>query len=238
MGSRKEYEMLFQLNAQLGGSYNSTFVKAQKEIATMQERIKALSKTQSDIAAFQKQQSAVEATRSKLAVLQQQYNNIQKEIKETEGYSSSLENKLLTKQQQIEKTSASLNAQTSKLNAMGSALKSAGVDTDNLTKESSELSAKMGELQNKQQEVASGASEMGSGIKEAFELAKSAVVIAGLTKAFKEIYDVAVECTKASIEFESAITGVFKTVDGSDAELAAITQGIKDMSKDIPATTT
>ena len=238
MGSRKEYEMLFQLNAQLGGSYNATFVKAQKEISTMQEKIKTLSKTQSDIAAYQKQQSAVEATRSKLAVLQQQYNNIQKEIKETEGYSSSLENKLLTKQQQIEKTSASLNTQTSKLNAMGSALKSAGVDTDNLTKESSELSAKMGELEKKQQEVANGASEMGSGIKEAFELAKSAVVTAGLTEAFKEIYDAAVECTKASIEFESAITGVFKTVDGSDAELAAITQGIKDMSKEIPATTT
>ena len=49
MGSRKEYEMLFQLNAQLGGSYNATFVKAQKEIATMQEKIKTLSKTQSDM---------------------------------------------------------------------------------------------------------------------------------------------------------------------------------------------
>ena len=238
MASRKEYEMLFQLNAQLGGSFSGTFSKAQREITQMQEKVKALSKTQSDIAAYQRQQSAVEATRSKLAVLQQQYDNIQKEIKETEGYSSSLENKLLTKQQQIDKTSASLNAQTSKLNAMGSALKSAGVDTDNLTRESSELTAKMDDLKRRQEEVASGAMEYGEATADAFELARSAITTAGVAKAFKEIYDAAVECTKASIEFESAITGVFKTVDGSDAELAAITQGIKDMSKEIPATTT
>lgn len=238
MASRKEYEMLFQLNAQLGGSFNSTFSKAQKEIAQMQDKIKALSRTQSDIAAYQKQQSAVEATRSKLSVLKQQYDNIQKEMKETEGYSSSLENKLLSKQQQIDKTSASLSAQTSKLNAMGSALKSAGVDTDNLSKESSELSAKMNELKHRQEEVASGAVDFGHSTAEAFELVKSTVVAAGLAKAFKEIYDAAAECTKASIEFESAITGVFKTVDGTDTELAAIKQGIKDMSKEIPATTT
>ena len=53
MASRKEYEMLFQLNAQLGGSYNATFTKAQAEVARFQKEIQALSKTQSDISAFQ-----------------------------------------------------------------------------------------------------------------------------------------------------------------------------------------
>jgi len=61
MASRKEYEMLFQLNAQLGGSYNSTFKTAQGAITSMQKEIAALSKTQSDISAYQKQQGAVEA---------------------------------------------------------------------------------------------------------------------------------------------------------------------------------
>ena len=70
MASRREYEMLFQLNAQMGGSYNATFNKAQAEVARFQKEIQALSKTQSDISAFQKQQSSVEATRQKLAVLQ------------------------------------------------------------------------------------------------------------------------------------------------------------------------
>lgn len=238
MASRKEYEMLFQLNAQLGGSYSSTFSKAQQQLASMQKEIQALSKTQSDIAAYQKQQSAVEVTRSKLAVLQQQYDNIQKEIKETEGYSSSLENKLLTKQQQIDKTSASLKDQTSKLESMGNALKDAGVDTDNLSKESAELSTKMNDLKKKQEDVADGARKYGTASVDALEAAQSALAAAGLAKAYKEIAEEIVECVKTSIEFESAITGVFKTVDGTDEQLAEITRGIKDMSTEIPATTT
>ena len=69
MAGRKEYEMLFQLNAQLGGSYSKTFKAAQQEIVSMQKEIQALSKTQADISAFQKQQAAVEATRKRLEML-------------------------------------------------------------------------------------------------------------------------------------------------------------------------
>ena len=83
MAGRKEYEMLFQLNAQLGGSYSKTFKAAQQEIVSMQKEIQALSKTQADISAFQKQQAAVEATRKRLEMLRQQYDNIQREMEET-----------------------------------------------------------------------------------------------------------------------------------------------------------
>ena len=100
MASRKEYEMLFQLNAQLGSSYHSTFRSAMGSIASMQQELQALNKTQSDIAAFQKQQNAVEATRKRLEVLQQQYDNIQQEIDETGTFSATLENRLLSKQLQ------------------------------------------------------------------------------------------------------------------------------------------
>ena len=78
MAGRKEYEMLFQLNAQLGGSYSKTFKAAQQEIVSMQKEIQALSKTQADISAFQKQQAALEATRKRLEMLRQQYDNIQR----------------------------------------------------------------------------------------------------------------------------------------------------------------
>lgn len=98
MAGRKEYEMLFQLNAQLGGSYSKTFKAAQQEIVSMQKEIQALSKTQADISAFQKQQAAVEATRKRLEMLQQQYDNIQREMEETGNESADMKNKLLAKQ--------------------------------------------------------------------------------------------------------------------------------------------
>ena len=153
--------MLFQLNAQLGGSYNSTFKTAQGAIASMQKEIAALSKTQSDITAYEKQQSAIEASKKKLEVLRQQYDNIQKEMDETGKYSSALENRLLAKQQQIDKTSASLSAQTDRLNRMGSALRDAGVDTNDLSGASAKLSKEIDELRAKQEEAADSANNFG-----------------------------------------------------------------------------
>ncbi len=43
---------------------------------------------------------------------------------------------------------------------------------------------------------------------------------------------------KASIDFESAFAGVRKTVDATDAELAELRQGIRDMAKELPASAT
>jgi TP901 family phage tail tape measure protein len=47
-----------------------------------------------------------------------------------------------------------------------------------------------------------------------------------------------VAVTKAAVEFESAFAGVRKTVDGTDEELAAIRQGILDMTEVLPASST
>lgn len=49
------------------------------------------------------------------------------------------------------------------------------------------------------------------------------------------ITDAFVECAAASIEFESAMTGVFKTINGTDEQLRTIEQGIRDMSTQLPS---
>ena len=95
--ARKEWELLFNLSAKQNSSFSSTFKAAQSALVETQGKIQLLNKVQSDISAYQKQQQAVDATRQRLSVLQQQYDNIQKEIQETEGYSSALENKLISK---------------------------------------------------------------------------------------------------------------------------------------------
>lgn len=43
---------------------------------------------------------------------------------------------------------------------------------------------------------------------------------------------------KAAIDFETAFTGVAKTVEGTDAELAQLSDEIRQMAKEIPSTTT
>ena len=237
MAGRREYEMLFQLNAQVGGSYSAAFSKAQAQVSAMQQKIVDLGKTQSDIAAYQKQQSAIEATRKKLETLQQQYDNIQKEIGETEGFSSDLENRLLSKKQAIEKTSTALEQQTQKAQQLGAALQNAGVDTNNLASETDRLTAEIQDLKEEQQGVIDQAGEMGSSGAEAIHAMQEAMVASGIQDALKEIYEGFKECTDASIEFESALTGVDKTTDLTEAELAALSSAVKQLSTDIPVTT-
>ena len=237
MASRKEYEMLFQLNAQLGGSYNKTFKAAQDELAAMQKEIQSLSKTQSDITAYQKQQTAVENTRKRLELLQQQYDNIQKEIQQTGEFSADLQNKLLAKQQQIEKTTSSLNRQTEKLDEMGDALKEAGVDMDDLGQSSAQLTNRIDALKKEQEEVAEGAQTFGNKASQAFSAVHEAIVAAGIATALKEVYEYFADCAQASMDFESAMTGVAKTTDLTDDELSTMSDAIKEMSTEIPATT-
>lgn len=237
MSSRKEYEMLFRLNAQMGGNYSKTFRAAQQEIASMQKEIQALSKTQADISAYQKQQAAVEATRKRLEMLRQQYDNIQREMEETGNDSADMKNKLLAKQLQIDKTSASLEKQTEKLNALSGALEEAGVNTDDLTQSSGQLADKIDTLKKKQGEAADKAMTFGDKAGQAFNQVHEAIVAAGIAVALKEIYEYFASCAQASMDFESSITGVAKTTDLTDEELAAMSDSIKALSTEIPATT-
>ncbi len=233
MASRREYEMLFKLNAQMNSGFSGTFGKAQQQLLSFQREIQELNRAQGDIAAYEKQQQAIEGTRRKLEVLQQQYDNIQKEIQETGAFSSDLENKLLSKQQQIDKTSAALDRQTQKLDQMDGALREAGVDTGNLAQESVRLGAEMKELQRKQEEAADGAKSFGERTVEAFDAAGSAIAAAGITVALQKIYEGYMQCIDAAGGFEASMSNV-EALSGVDAREL---QQLSDMAKELGATT-
>lgn len=237
MSAFKEYTMMFQLNAKLGGSYSKAFKQAVQELESMQKEIQELSKMQADISAFQKQQAAVKATRKRLEMLRQQYDNIQREMEETGNESADMKNKLLAKQLQIDKTSASLEKQTAKLNGMSSALEEAGINTDELAHSSEQLAGEIDALRKKEEAAAEKANTFGVRAETAFNAVHEAIVAAGVAAALKEIYEYFSDCSQASMDFESAITGVAKTTDLTDSELATMSDSIKALSTEIPATT-
>ncbi|WP_297199839.1 phage tail tape measure protein [uncultured Flavonifractor sp.] len=237
MASRREYEMLFQLNAKLGGNYAKTFRSAQAELVGIQKKIQALSKTQSDIAAFQKQQTAVENTRKKLVMLQQQYDNIQQELQETGNASSELKNKLLSKQRQLGNTTDALEAQSEKLEQLGGALRAAGADTDDLAASSAKLKRQIEDLRAEQDRVVSSIQSFGNQAGQAFSAAYEALAAAGIVTGLQSIMTYFAGCAQAAMDFESAMTGVAKTTDFTDEELVAMSDAIRTMSTQIPATT-
>lgn len=61
-----------------------------------------------------------------------------------------------------------------------------------------------------------------------------AIVASGAVQGAEKLRDAIVDTAKASIEYESAFAGVRKTIDGTAEELQTISDGIKQMSLEIP----
>lgn len=87
-------------------------------------------------------------------------------------------------------------------------------------------------------DTADSAESFGSRATQAVDAVSSVLAAAGISAALKEIKDGFDECVQASMDFESAITGVAKTTDLTDEELADMSDAIKAMSTEIPASTT
>ncbi len=229
MSAGKEYTMLFQLSAQVGGGFGSTFGKAQQHVANLQKQIVDLNRTQGDISAYQKQQQAVESTKNKLSVLQQQYDNIKREIQETGTYSSDLENKLLSKQLQIDKTSASLERQKQKLDEMAASLRKAGVDTSDLEQESKRLAQELDALKKEQEQASDGAATFGETASAAFNAISEALIVAGIAEGLHEIWEAYMQCVSLSADFEETMSTV-RALSGANAdEIALLTARAKEL---------
>lgn len=243
MAGRKEYELLLKLSAQMDGQFSGSFKKAQSEIASMQKELDALRKSQGDISAYQKHQNAVVATTEKLENLKKQYELVGRQIENSTEDTTELEREKLKLQQRISDTAATLENHERKVSQMGEALRSAGIDTENLAEENKRLAAQYDDVKSKQQGVIDKFNQGGNKAKlfgdetvSAVESIQDAFVAVGLVKLIEEVGEAMVDCAKASISFESAVTGVFKTVDGTEQQLAAINDEIKDLSTEIPAT--
>lgn len=229
MAGQREYQMLFQLNARLGSQYSSTLKAAQSELVRFNQEYRNLSKTANDISAYQRQQTAVENTKSKLELLQQQYDNIQKEMQETGTYSSDLENKLLAKQAQIDKTTKAYNDQIAKLDEYKRRLEEAGVDTSELDKESERLKGELKNLQSGFENAGDGAENFGEKGGNALENIETMLASAGIIKGLKEIYSAFSECVTVAADFEESMSNVEAISGANEEEIAALTERAKEL---------
>jgi len=225
----KEYQMLFQLTAQMGKEFGSTFSAAQQKMQQIQQEVNRLNQAQGDITAYQKQQAAVENTKRKLEDLQKQYDNIQKEYQETGESSSALANKMIDKQRAIDQTSQKLEQQTQKLDAMETELKEAGVDTDNFGDEQQRLAQEMEKAADEMEEAAKEADEFGGKGAAGFEAVGAALVAAGIAEGLKEITEAYKECVELSMGFQSAMSNVEALSGATEEEMAALTAQAKEL---------
>lgn len=235
--AQREHELLFRINAQLNSAYQATFREATAAMGSLREEYNNLADVAKDISAYQRQAQAVENTKAKLELLQQQYANIQREISETEGFSSALENKLAAKGAQIDKTTAALQNQTDKLSQYEAALQQAGVDTTDLTGESKRLELEMDNLQKSFVESSESAEEFGESGTGAVSELSQALTGAGVVAAMAKVGAYFREAADAAREFEAGMAAVRRTVGGSEEEIAALGDEFQQMAAIMPITT-
>lgn len=229
MASRKEYEMLFALNARMNGGFSGTFSKAQAEFSRLGKEIQELHRLQGDISSFQKQQAAVEGTRSKLENLHKQHDLLQKEISETNGSTTSLERENAKLEQRIKDTETALERQTQKLQATGARLKEAGVDTSNLAAKDAELTARVKELQAEQDKAADSAANFGSKATQAFDAIAESAIASQVVNVLEEIKDAFMDCVDGAGSFEEAMSTVEALSQANAQDMAALSAEAKEL---------
>lgn len=229
MASRKEYEMLFRLDAKLGSSYTSTFSKAKSGPSELQKEIRSLQSVQADISAYTKQQAAVEKTQVKLDNLNKQYQLLQQEIKETNAPTTSLERESAKLEQRIGDTSNALAAQKEKLGATAKSLNEAGVGTDNLGSKSQDLADKLNTLRAKEEAAAESAEEYGDKGTSSIEAVSQAFAAAKVYEGLEQIKDAYMDCINSAGDFEASMSNVEALSGASGDQLQALTDKAKEM---------
>lgn len=154
MAGRKEYELLFKLQAALGGNFNTVFQSALNTTKQMQNSLTKLNSITGKIDAYKKQEAALESNRQKLERLTAEHDKLQREISETAAPSEELRKKMAKNETQIAATTAKIEAQEQRLQTLGSELSDVGVNTANLSAENERLAKTYDKVKKSQEEIA------------------------------------------------------------------------------------
>ena len=229
---RKEYELLFKLKAALGGDFNSTFTTAMNTTKQLQNTISTINSLSGKIDGYKKQADAIEKSKVKLAELNAEHGKLQQEMSQTENPSESLRKKFEKNARQIAETTARIEEQERRLGTLGQELRSAGVNTYNLEAANGKLAKSYEEVKKSQEDLAKLSAERQ---KTAEAISKTKAELAGTIGVITALGAVTYAgAIKPAIEFESAIAGVKKTINGTPEELLKIQNGIRKMATEIP----
>lgn len=159
------------------------------------------------------------------------YDDLAKEAKEVE--------------EELRKVETQMGKNATKSLELETGINKAHAEMERLSRELSDIDPLVDEAASSMDGLAHSmeeAAEDADGLRErgtaALEALASAEIMDRAKDSFREVASLMQDCIDKYVEFESAIAGVEKTVDASDAEMEALTKGIKDLALEIPASTT
>ncbi|MBR3002851.1 MAG: phage tail tape measure protein [Clostridia bacterium] len=166
-------------------------------------------------AQWDKSTTSAEKLRQEQEYLKNAYEIQEDRVKTLRMQLSDLENAENKNATAIKKKRNELTSAEIKLESYNKKIKDIEVQLKNTGKKIEEFGEKVTKVGNKLEEAGKKTS--------AFSVATTSALVAS---------------AKSAIDFEEAFTGVEKTVDGTTEQMAQLKQGIRDMAKQIPSTTT
>ena len=233
----RQYEMAFSIGAKVNGNFGAAFRSAAQQVQALQTTIDQLNKRQSDISSYERTANAIEKTSQKLALYQQQYANLKAEMDRNGQASAQEQNRLLAKGKAIDDQKEKLAQLQEKLRTTGDALQAEGVDLNNLSSASQNASDRIEALRKEQEELIESSDKVGDSTNAMAEGLMSVVAAVGAVEALKQIGEAFKECAEESIAFENSMASVKRTVGGNDTFIERLGDDFKQMSTEIPITT-
>lgn len=184
---------------------------AEKELSEMTDTTEEAAKRQTELTEqIEKLNKEMEYEQAAADAAQKGVNSWQQQLNRAEVSLDDLNEDLRKNEQYLEEASKSADGCATSIDKYGREVKDAGDESE----------------------------KFGEKSKDAVEALAQALAAAGIVESLEKIVETLHACVDASIEYESAFAGVQKTVNATDEELAAISDGIKNLSTVIPASTT
>lgn len=154
LAGRREFELIFRLQATLGGNFNRSFTSALNTTRQLQNTLSGINSAQRNIDGYRQQMQAITNNRNRLAELREEHGRLQQEMNQTENPSESLRRRLERNARQIEQTTARIEQHQARLDDLGNELREAGIDTDRLTEENERLADSYDRIRRSQEQLA------------------------------------------------------------------------------------
>lgn len=229
-----------------GDALNKLYENQEKKVAKLKEALANAEKAQGNYA------NQVSDYKEKITAAEAELDKLKNSTGDTSEEQKKLTEEIARLQEGLVKAEASEQAATAGVDNWKVSLNKAERDLNNLGGEIKENNKHLDEAKNsadgcatsidrfgkKTKEAGSDAQKFGKDSSEAMQTLSSAIAAAGIVAALEKIVEGFKACIDASIEFESAVTGVAKTTDLTETELAAFSDSIKTLSGEIPLTTT
>lgn len=183
----------------------------------------------------------VETARGRLAEYQARLSSLQKTAGDTAKEEAELAAKIASETKALENAEAMQQKAANSSSYYQRQVNRAQVSVDDLNAELAQNRRYLDEASKSADGCAQSIDRYGRSAEQtrsAVDALAAALVATGAAARLREITEAIWSCVEASTEFESAVTGVYKTVEGTPEQLAAISDGIKEMSTQLPATTT